>query len=371
MPTPDRPARGELFAEAERQLKVCNSCRYCEGYCPVWTGLELRTTLAAGDVLHLANLCHDCRDCYSACMYVEPHEFALNPPRLFAELRQATYRDFLWRPRWAARLPRIALLAITALLAVACVTALAATTGNATALTSAGSGSPYALIPHLALVALMAAPVAFGLAVLIRGLARYWAATHATAGDLTDVRAWAATLAQSATLAHMDGGGQGCDYVGDQPGTRRRWAHHLIAYGFGLCLVATTSAAAVEQFTGRLPPYPLLSVPVATGTLGGLMLAVGAAVLLCLERRADPAQGTPAMRLANTAMLADLAVVALTGLATLAARRSDAFGALLAVHLAAVLATFAVFPYSKFVHWPFRMLAIYKHNLETGRRGAG
>ena len=62
----------DLFQEAERQLVVCNACRYCEGYCAVFPALELRQAFARGDITYLANLCHDCRACYYACMYTPP-----------------------------------------------------------------------------------------------------------------------------------------------------------------------------------------------------------------------------------------------------------------------------------------------------------
>src|SRR5487761_2081333 len=83
----------ELIIEANRQLNICNACRYCEGYCAVFPALERRTKLGIGDLAQLANLCHDCRDCYFACMYIPPHDFALNPPQLLSELRQVTYED--------------------------------------------------------------------------------------------------------------------------------------------------------------------------------------------------------------------------------------------------------------------------------------
>ena len=30
----------EIFQEAGRQLTICNACRYCEGYCPVFRAIE-------------------------------------------------------------------------------------------------------------------------------------------------------------------------------------------------------------------------------------------------------------------------------------------------------------------------------------------
>ena len=96
----------DLFVEAERQLNICNSCRYCEGYCPVWPTLETMTELSEDGLKHLSNLCHDCRDCFSACMYTAPHEFALNPPALFSAVRQEIYREYTCRPGRAGHAAR-------------------------------------------------------------------------------------------------------------------------------------------------------------------------------------------------------------------------------------------------------------------------
>src|SRR5919201_1573331 len=71
------------------QLEVCNACRYCEGYCAVF----------------LANLCHDCRACFYACMYAPPHEFGVNIPRALAEVRERTYAEYAL-PRVASDLAR-------------------------------------------------------------------------------------------------------------------------------------------------------------------------------------------------------------------------------------------------------------------------
>ena len=37
--------RLDLINEGERQLTICNACRYCEGYCAVFPAMELRRTL--------------------------------------------------------------------------------------------------------------------------------------------------------------------------------------------------------------------------------------------------------------------------------------------------------------------------------------
>src|SRR3954466_3705094 len=91
-----------LIAEADRQLSICNACRYCEGYCAVFPAMELRREFSAGDLGYLANLCHDCRGCYYACPFTPPHEYALNLPQTFALLRSETYAEYAW-PRAFAK----------------------------------------------------------------------------------------------------------------------------------------------------------------------------------------------------------------------------------------------------------------------------
>ena len=84
----------ELLAEANRQFAVCNACRYCEGLCPVFPAMELRTSFTEGDVAYLSFLCHDCRACVEACPFSPPHEFAIDLPALMSGSRDADFGDF-------------------------------------------------------------------------------------------------------------------------------------------------------------------------------------------------------------------------------------------------------------------------------------
>ena len=63
----------DLLAQGENLMRICNSCRYCEGFCAVWRAMEYRREFPAGDLNYLANLCHDCQECYYACQYAPPH----------------------------------------------------------------------------------------------------------------------------------------------------------------------------------------------------------------------------------------------------------------------------------------------------------
>jgi citrate/tricarballylate utilization protein len=365
VPAPDQPLAG-LFDEARRQLAVCNSCRYCAGYCPVWPELELRTVLREGDLGYLANLCHDCQDCFTACMYTAPHEFDLNPPQIFARLREQSYVEYAWPrlPRRLAGAPGAALaLATTAVLL--CLLGYLSTGRLLPA--APQPGSPYAILPHALLVLVAAVPALYCVAVLAAGGVRFWRASGGRPGDLLRPRLWAATLAQAATLRHMRGGGAGCDYPGDEPGpARRRW-HLVTVAGFALCAVSTASAAVAEELLGRLPPYPYLSVPVLTGTAGGLALLAGGTGLLVLKGRSDPGRGSPAMRRGDYGLLWALLVLAATGLLTLLLRGHPAFGPVFLAHLSAVVVAFGIAPYTKFAHGVYRLLAIHKHNADAQR----
>src|SRR6186997_3529066 len=90
MPHADPIVRGEHV------MTVCNACRYCEQYCPVFPAMERRLTFQAADLAYLANLCHNCGECLYACQYAPPHEFGINVPRTLAEIRLRSYEQYCW-----------------------------------------------------------------------------------------------------------------------------------------------------------------------------------------------------------------------------------------------------------------------------------
>jgi citrate/tricarballylate utilization protein len=354
----------DLFEEAERQLNVCNSCRYCAGYCPVWPALELRTELDRKDITHLANLCHDCQDCFTACMYTPPHAFDLNPPKVFAEVREDTYRRYVWPSRPVAGLGGRSGLAVGFVAASLLLVALSVLTGRGAVFAGPQTGSAYELISHALMVFIVSVPAVFTVAVMLRAVVLYWRDVHGPLRDLGRLAAWGASLRQAATLRHQTGGAEGCTYPDGEPSAARRRYHHLVMYGFLLTFVSTVSAAILETFLNQEPPFPYLSVPVVTGTSGGVLASVGCVGLIALKRRADRLQTTETMRRADYALLWALLLLMVTGLLVLAGRTTVLFGPALVVHLAAVIVAFAVTPYTKFVHWVYRLLSIYKDNLE-------
>lgn len=349
----------DLIEEADRQLSVCNACRYCEGYCAVFPALELRTAFAAGDINYLANLCHDCRGCYQACMYTEPHPFAINLPELFTKVRTQTYVDHA-APRSLGRafLKSRRALVLASLLALAVVVlALLASQGfGALGETHSGPGAFYDVISSGAMIGSGLLLGLFAVGVLGVGLVRFWRSIGGTWQEATRIDIWRTTISEAARLRWLDGGGDDC-YVPDpdQPSPWRRRFHHLVAYGFGFAFLATVAAAVAEHFLGKLPPYPLVSVPVISGLLGGVMIIAGCAGLLAARRPVEPTQDS-----LGKVFIFLLLITSISGCLLLAIRETSLMGSLLAFHLVCVFTLFLLVPYGKFVHAFYRFAALMK-----------
>ena len=87
----------QLVDEGERVMRLCNACRYCEGYCAVFPAMEMRRAFSDGDLNYLANLCHACGACYVDCQFSPPHEFNVNVPKTLAVARAELERIFLFQ----------------------------------------------------------------------------------------------------------------------------------------------------------------------------------------------------------------------------------------------------------------------------------
>lgn len=366
------PSLAALIEDAKRQLTICNACRYCEGLCPVFPALERRALISDGDLTQLANLCHDCRACLDACMYSPPHEYDLDLPTALTAARLADYRRYVWPVEVPGIFRGRSGLLIGAAISVVIVVSLAVLHAGWSGLTRAtGSGaSPYQLIPSGTLLALMLIATAYGAVVFAWAARSFWVATESGTTRI-GWRAISSAVWQAATLAHMRGGGADCYYTEtDQPSPQRRRLHHMVSYGFGLCFVSTASAAVIQHLAGRQPPYPWLSVPVLSGTVGGVAMVVGCGGLVVLKMRGRSASVLPEMTVKDYGLLSALMFLAGTGVMVLLTRETHVYGLVLIIHLAAVMECLAMAPYSKFVHVVFRFLSLVRDNAEIGTAGA-
>jgi citrate/tricarballylate utilization protein len=357
---PDRA----LLEEAERQLRICNACRYCEGYCAVFPMMELRRAFTAGDIIYLAQLCHDCRGCYYACMYTPPHPFAVNIPQIMSAVRVETYRRHTWpgfmRVLFGSRRVALGLLAA----AVVAVTALTAwLAGSRLTAVHTGPGAFYAVIPHGVMLTLGLGLGAYWMAVWAVAGVRFW--RECAAGTVVlNARALLGAVWDVLRMRWLAGAGAGCPYPGEQTSHRRRWAHSLVFYGFAAAFASTTVAAIYQELLGRLPPYPLLSAPVMLGSLGGVAMIAGCLSLWVAKGRSDPDLADPEMLAGDELFLLTLGMTSVTGMLVLALRATPLMGLTLAVHLGVVVAFYITAAHGKFLHVVPRVLALIRSNAE-------
>jgi citrate/tricarballylate utilization protein len=141
--------------------------------------------------------------------------------------------------------------------------------------------------------------------------------------------------------------------------------HMLVFYGFLSALAATIAAFILQDFFNELPPYPILSVPVVLGSVGGVAMIVGATGLLYLKARSDRAPADEQTLNLDWVFLLSLDVVSITGMFLLVLRETPLMGLLLVVHLATVLALYVSAPYGKFAHFVYRYAALVQNRLEA------
>jgi citrate/tricarballylate utilization protein len=361
----------DLQREVDRQLQVCNSCRYCEGYCAVFPAIERRAAFTIRDGVYLANLCHDCRACSQACMYSPPHELAIDIPALMSQVRTGSYARYAW-PRQAAALflrggvSAAVLSGLGLLLAFALVLALGRTGRLATA--QLGPGAFYTVIPYLAMLVPALAAGFFIVAVLAGGALGLWREAGGTRREAVSWRNWAGAVRDSLDLVYLGGGGPGCYYPDDQrPSQSRRWLHQLVFWGFIADFVSTLSAGFEQEVLGLLPPYPLLSVPVVLGTAGGVAMVAGGIGLIAIKLRAPARLAAPELISLDYAFIVMLVLVSASGLALLAWRETPAMGTLLLIHLGFLFGLYATAPYGKFAHAIYRFTALALNRAEQER----
>jgi citrate/tricarballylate utilization protein len=348
--------RTDLIDHGTHVMSVCNACRYCEQYCPVFPAMERRRTFTAADLTYLANLCHGCGECLYACQYAPPHQFNINVPQTLASIRVSSYQEYAWPRFLAVAFRRSGLTSAIALAAGFTTMLLLARVSTPVSV----AGDFYAVVPHDVMVGVFGGVMVFVLIAVTIGLTRYWR----DQGGRVPVSRRA--LADTLTLRHLHGNGMDCPTAEQQRTPWRRWFHHATFYGFLLCFASTTVAAIYHFVFGWVAPYEYGSVPVILGTSGGLGLLVGPAGLLVTRTRRDPALSNSDTERLDEAFIVLLFLTSLTGLLLLVMRSQRVMGLLLAAHLGVVLALFVTLPYGKFVHGLYRAAAL----LKAGREGA-
>jgi len=363
----------DVVRQGQHVMAVCNACRYCEGYCPVFPAMENRLVFGKHDLAYLANLCHNCGECLYACQFAPPHEFGINVPRTLAEVRLGSYEEYCWpaslsgafrhhsfAKSWALAAGSSAVLIVLALMS------------GAALWPAQPAGDFYAVVPHGVMVALFGLAGAFALLALWIGYlraARSFVASgfSPTAERPAKARPYGQGIRDALTLRHLHSSGTDCTSAEEQRSPWRRRFHHLTLYGFALCFASTSVAALYHVVFGWRAPYGYGSLPVVLGTLGGAGLLIGPAGLFALRERRDRALMDPAQDGLDRSFILMLFMTSATGLLLLALRSQPAMPLLLAVHLGFVLGLFLTLPYGKFVHGIYRTVALMVYAKEPPR----
>lgn len=356
-----------IISEAARQFVLCNACRYCEGYCPVWTAMERRTTFDEATVDYLANLCHNCRDCYHACPYIPPHEFDINIPKILSQVRLKVYKEYT-RPKFLSSVFEkqqisIGLLTMLSFLFMTITALIIGDPGRLLKL-HLQPGSFYAIFPYEELMLAGMTIGAYILSSFIFGALRFSTHIHGSIKGLLKIKAlWLAAL-EALKHTWLKGGGAGCNYPGSKGSYSFLTLHVMVIYGFISALVSTTLAWVYQDFLSLSPPYTLLSLPVLFGTAGGVSMTIGTILLMDLKKKSEKPPSYEGMRNVDSAFLIILNLVSLSGLLLLILRDTSIMGFIFVIHMGLVLSLFITAPYGKFVHFVYRCISLVKNKVE-------
>lgn len=330
--------------------------------------MERRTKFGKEDIVYLANICHDCQDCYQACPYTPPHELAINIPRLLSEVRLTTYREYAFPRVMSRAFERHKTWAIG--LSLACLllaVGAALLVGPASRLLALHQepGSFYDIFPYADIVI---AGVAVGAVVLAIYLHDFFGFISAVRQSKRTASIGAFLGAARDVLTHggFRGGGAGCTH--DEMVESRKFllSHLLMFYGFLSALAATILAAVIQDGFGIMPPYPLISFPVLFGTAGGVMMVYGSLSVAYCKLAGTKVAVFDKMSKLDFVFLQSLALVSITGFLTLVFRETAFLGVLFTIHMGLVLAMFVTAPYGKFIHFVLRYASLVVNRLEIG-----
>lgn len=355
-----------LLDEATRQFTICNACRYCEGYCPVWPAAHMRTLITNPDSVYLSNLCYDHRDCYYACPFVEPtHEFALNIPKVTRQVRKETYRN-LTADFTSTAARKASLLALTIMPVIAIWLIFFHN------VYSPGAFSFYNLVPKITTIVASTLLSVYLIVLMALFVKRYVGIIEQDSGKaISGTPGYLGIKNIFGTIKDVIIHRWFSDihYPSDGESNLRKLNHALIFFGFGLDFLSTTLGFLYEDIMKIPSPYGLFSPVVMAGLAGGLMIAIGAVSSLSVRSYSSGKQDFMEISGFDTLFAIMLLLVAVTGISVLMTRLYSttviSYTSLL-VHYSIIYILFVTTPFtSNFLHIAARFTSLLKFNYEN------
>ena len=363
----------EAYTDALQSCIICNSCRYCEGLCAVFPAMEKKREFNLQDIDYLANLCHQCSECFYDCQYAPPHEFNVSIPQQFATIRQESYKKYAFLRPLSVAFEKNALISSVVLLVLLflgfCLasafepSASVAASGIGGEVASvAKKGDFFAVISYGYMVGIFMIVGCFSFVALAIGFVRFGKAIEL---KLPPLEVIAQSLKDTLSLRYLGGHkSEGCTYPNALRSNARRIYHHLTAYGFLFCFIATNLGAIWMHFLGLNAPYDITQAPKIFGLVGGIMLCVGTLGLLFIKLEADDEIKDSQSVGMDYVLIVMLFLSSFSGLCLMVSKQSLLLAYMLYFHLSTVLAFFVMMPYSKFVHIFYRFIALLKYNTD-------
>ena len=354
--------------QVKQALQICNACRYCETFCAVFPAMTKRLEFNQADIHYMANLCHNCGACLHACQYAPPHEFGVNIPQAMAQVRLDTYQKFAVPQSFGQLYQKAGITLVSALVVTFIFFLLAGSLMQGNDLFGLYQGNFYAIFPHNFLAVLFGSVFTLAFILLGLGIHKFWNQTSEVVLGGVEQPDILQAAKNVLTLKYLDGGhGKGCNEEDDRYTQIRRVFHHFTMYGFLLCFLATSVATGYHYFLDLHAPYPIFSLPVILGTLGGFGLVIGPLGLLYLNIKRDPKHGDAKQKPMDRGFIFLLLLISLTGLGLLALRDTTWMAMLLIAHLTTVMTFFLTIPFGKFAHGFYRSAALLKFAVEERR----
>lgn len=350
----------KIIDQAKHSVGICNSCRYCEGFCAVFPAMEKRLNFMDGDINYLANLCHNCSECYYACQFAPPHEYKVNIPQQLAQVRLESYQQYAW-PGFISKWFRKNGVISVGLFILFLIALFSFSSNSPTEQT----GNFYSIFPHNFLATTFGIAFLFPIICLMMGFRNFLKDVNESLSSLCKISYLKQAFKEGFSLKYLHGNVKtGCTYPDDNISPWRRRFHHFTFYGFVLCFLATASGTVMHYALQMPAPYHFISVPKLLGTLGGISLAIGTAGLFYLKRKSDENIKDIRQMGMDYAFILQLFLTAVTGLLLMLLRETDALKMMLILHLSVVLSLFITLPFGKFVHSIYRFGALLKYAKE-------